>query len=93
MDIRISLNGLEKCEMLTRQEFVPNQHGTPGWSGPKDQQNKTDKFLPVYEVTHVIVNSQKDKGEAHKEHILKDFVPRGFDRIEEIQGEYNQQTR
>ena len=35
-DIRTSLNGLEKCEMLTRQELVPNRRGTPVWSGPKD---------------------------------------------------------
>ena len=35
-DIRTSLNGLEKCEILTRQELVPTQRGTPGWSGPKD---------------------------------------------------------
>ena len=80
--------------MLTSQEIVPSQRGTPGLSGSKDQQNKTDKFLSVYEVMHVIVTSQKDKGEALKEHILKDFVPRGFDaRIEKIQGEYNQQAR
>ena len=35
-DIRTSFNGLEKCEMLTRQELVPNRRGTPVWSGPKD---------------------------------------------------------
>ena len=35
-DIRTSLNGLEKCEMLTRQELVPNRRCTPVWSGPKD---------------------------------------------------------
>ena len=47
-DIRTSLNDLEKCEMLTRQELIPGRRGTPGWSGPKDQQNKTDKFLSVF---------------------------------------------
>ena len=41
-DIQTSLNGLEKCEMLTRQEFEPTRRTTSGWSGPKDQQNKTD---------------------------------------------------
>ena len=46
-DIRISLTGLEKCEMLTRQEFEPTRRTTPGWSRPKDQQNQTDKFLSV----------------------------------------------
>ena len=44
-DIRRSLNGLEKCEILTRQELVPTHTTTTGWSGRKDQQNKTDKFL------------------------------------------------
>ena len=85
-DIRTSLNGLEKCEMLTRQELVPNRRGTPVWSGPKDQQNKTDKFLSVFGVMYTIVNSEKDKGKVLKKHILKDIVPRGVDtRIEEIQ--------
>ena len=44
-DIRTSLNGLEKCEIITRQELVPIHTTTTGWSGRKDQQNKTDKFL------------------------------------------------
>ena len=44
-DIWTSLNDLEKCEMLTRQELIPSRLGTPGCSGPKDQQNKTDTFL------------------------------------------------
>ena len=46
-DIRTSLNGLEKYEMLTRQEFILNRRGTLVWLGPKDQQNKMDKFLSV----------------------------------------------
>ena len=90
-DIWTSLNGLEKCEILTRQELVPTRHSTPGWSRPKDQENKTDKFLSVFGVMYVIVNSRKDKGKALKEHILKDIVPRGFDaRIEEIQEKHQQ---
>ena len=56
-DIRTSLNGLEKCEMLTRLELVSGRRTTPGWSGLKDQQNKTDKFLSVSGAMHVIVNS------------------------------------
>ena len=44
-DIRRSLNGLEKCKILTRQEELVPTCRTAGWSGPKDQQNKTDKFL------------------------------------------------
>ena len=92
-DNRISLNDLEKCEILTRQELVPTRRSTLGWSGNKDQQNKTDKFLLVYGVMYVIVNSRKDKGKALKEHILRNIVPCGFDaRIKEIQGEHNQQT-
>ena len=81
-DMRTSLSGLEKCDMLTRQELVPNRCTTLVWSGPKDQQNKTDKLLSAFWVRHVIVNSKKDKGKALKEHI----VPRGFDaKIEGIQ--------
>ena len=49
-DIRTSLNGLEKCEILTRQELIPTQRGTPGWSGSKVQQNKTDKFLNLWDL-------------------------------------------
>ena len=93
-DIRTSLNDLENCEILTRQELVPTQRSTLGWSGPKDQQNKTDKFLLVYGIMYVIVNSWNNKGKALKEHILRNIVPCRFDaRIEEIQGEHNQQTR
>ena len=58
-DIQTSLNGLEKCEMLTRQELVPSRHGTPGCSEPKDQQDKTDKFLSLLGVMYVIVNSRR----------------------------------
>ena len=29
-DIRTSLNGLEKCEILTRQELILTQRGTTG---------------------------------------------------------------
>ena len=90
-DIRTSLNGLENGEMRTRQELVPTRRSTPGWSGPKDQQNKTDKFLSVYGVMYTIAYSWKDKGKVLKEHILKDIVPRGFDaRIKEIQEEHQQ---
>ena len=85
-DIRTSLNGLEKSEMLTRQELIPSRCASLGWSGPKDQQNKTDKFLSVFGAMYTIVNSQKDKGKMLKKHILKDIVPHGFDaRTEEIQ--------
>ena len=74
-NIWTSLNDLDKCEMLTRQELVPTRHSTSPWSGPKDQQNKTDKFLSFFGVMYIIVNSKKDKGKVLKEHILKDIVP------------------
>ena len=35
-NIRTSLNDLEKCEILIRQELVPTRRTTSGWSGPKD---------------------------------------------------------
>ena len=90
-DIWTSLNGLEKCEILTWQELIPTRRGTPGWSGPKDQQNKKDKFLSFFGVIYVIVNSKKDKGKALQDHILKDILPRGFDaRMEEIQKKHQQ---
>ena len=75
-DIRTSLIGLEKCEMLTRLELETTRR-------------TTDKFLSVYGVMYVIVNSQKDKGKALKEHIPKDIVPCGLDaRIEEMQEQH-----
>ena len=35
--IRTSLNGLGKCEIITRQELIPTRRGTLGWPGSKDQ--------------------------------------------------------
>ena len=40
------------------------------WSGPKDQQNKTDIFLSVYGVMHVIIRSKKSKGKEMKEWMI-----------------------
>ena len=68
------MNSLEKCEILTRKELIPTRRGTLGWSEPKDQQNKTNKFLSAFGVMHVIVKFQKDKGKTLKKHILKDIV-------------------
>ena len=85
------LVGLDKCEIRVRKDFDPTYTTATGWSGPKDQQNKADKFLSVFGVMYVIVKSQKDKGKALKEHILKDIVPRGFDtKIEEVQGKHQE---
>ena len=50
-----------------------------------------DKFLSVFGVMYVIVNSRKDKGKLLKEHILEDIVLRGSDaRIDEIQEKHRQ---
>ena len=57
-NIRTSLNDLDDCEILTRQELVPTRR-TSSWPGPKDYQNKTDKFLSFFGVMYVIVNSKK----------------------------------
>ena len=90
-DIRTSLNGLEKCEMLTRQELVPNRRDTPAWPEPRYQPNKMNKFLLLFGVMYATVNSKKDKGKVLKKLILKDIVRRGFDtRIEEIQEKHRQ---
>ena len=89
--IDTSVAGLYKCEMPTRNDIKTTPHGREGWSGPKDHQNKTDKFLSVFGAMYVIIKSQKDKGKALKKHMLKDIVPLGFDaRIEEIQGKHQQ---
>ena len=90
-DIRTSLNGLEKCEMLTRQELVPNRRDTPAWPEPRYQPNKMNKFLLLFGVMYTTVNSKKDKGKVLKKLILKDIVRRGFDtRIEKIQEKHRQ---
>ena len=85
-DIHTSLNGLEKWKMLTRQQFEPTRFNPPGQSGPKFQENKTDKFLSVYDIIYTITNSRKDRGNAPNEYILKDIVPRGINaKIAEFQ--------
>ena len=90
-NIRTSLNGLEKCQMLTRRELVPTRRSTASWSGPKDQQNKMDKFLSFFGVMYFIAKPKKDKGKGLKDHILKDIIPCGLDaRIEQIQEKHRQ---
>ena len=62
-----------------------------GWSGPKNQQNKTDKFLSLTGTLYVLVDSGKSKRKVLKEQILKYLIPSGFDaRIAEIQEERHQ---
>ena len=84
--ILMSVEELDTLEMPKRDDIKAMVSNPYPWPGPKDQQNKTDKFLSVYGVIYVMVNSRKYKGKVLKEHILKDILPRGFDaRIEEIQ--------
>ena len=77
--------------MPTRNEIKTTSHGTGGWPGARDHQNKTDKFLSVFGVMYIIIKSQNDKGKALKKDILKDIVLRGFDtRLEKIHGKHQQ---
>ena len=46
-DIWTSLNDLEKCKMLIRQELIPSRRGPPGWFGSKDEQNKTGSCMSL----------------------------------------------
>ena len=57
-------------EDQTEREKIPTRSNTPGWSGPKDQQNKTDIFQSVYGVMHVIVGSRKSEGKEMKEWMI-----------------------
>ena len=56
-----SLQKLDKSEICTRADFGATISITNGWSGPKDQQNKTDVFLSFYGVLHVIIESRKER--------------------------------
>ena len=53
-----------------RSNFRATYRSTASWSGPKDQQNKTDVFLSVYGVMHVIIGSKKSKGKEMKEWMI-----------------------
>ena len=84
--ILMSTKGLDNHEMCTRNAFEATLSNPYPWSGPKDQQNKTDVFLSVYGVMHVIVNSRKGRGKELKEFILKDIIPRGLnEKIKQLQ--------
>ena len=57
-----------------------------GYSELKDEKNKTEHFLLIYGIIYVFKNSQKDKGKALKERVLKYIVPLEFNaRIAEVQ--------
>ena len=55
----MSVEGLDKQEMVRRDDMDATVSNPYPWSGPKDQQNKTDIFLSVYGVFYVIVRSKK----------------------------------
>ena len=55
--IDTSVGGLGKCKMPTRNDIKATPYGTGDWSGPKDHQNQTNKFLSVFGVMHVIIKS------------------------------------
>ena len=58
-DIKASTRSEELREEMRERLAIPTGWITPPWSGPKDQQNKTDIFLSVYGVLYVIVRSKK----------------------------------
>ena len=69
-----SITNLHSSETCFREELGATISITNGWPVPKDQQNKTGKFLSVYGMMYAIVNSCKNKGKALKEHIRKDYL-------------------
>ena len=79
--IHTSLENLGKCKMRTRNEFEPTCHTMTCRLEPKDHQNKTDIFLSVYGVMHVIVESQKLKEKELREWVLSEVFPRGFNKM------------
>ena len=48
--------------MFVKQEFEPDWCTTLVWSGPENQQNKTDMFLSIYGVIYTIMSSRKHEG-------------------------------
>ena len=46
--ILMSLRGLDDCEIPTRSAVKETVKNPYPWSGPKDQQNKTDLHLALY---------------------------------------------
>lgn len=82
---------LVSCEKHFRKELGATLSTANGWSAPKDQKNKTDKFISVYGVMHVIVKFCKSKSKFFKEHIINDSAPYGLNiKIAEIQEEHHQ---
>ena len=78
--INTSLEGLNSVE--SRPECVWSiDRTTVGWSGVKCEQCKTDVFLSIYGVMHVVVNCRKSKGKELKNWILIDVIPRGINKL------------
>ena len=75
--IDTSLGNLDKREQRTRSEFKMQ----PVIQGSYPAFQDTDKFLSVYGVMHVIVNSKKSKGKALRDWIFRDIIPRGFNKL------------
>ena len=82
-DIESSLRHLDECEERARSTFNPLPCSARCWTGPKNQQNRTDKFLSAYGVMYVIVNKRKSKGKELKDWILRDVIPRGVNKLME----------
>ena len=81
--IDTSVEDLDKRESRIREEF----ESTPViWESKHHQ--KTNIFLSVYGVMHVLVNSKNSKGKELRQWILSDIIPRGFNqKIEERDAE------
>ena len=85
------MKNLDECEILTRQELGALQSTRLGWSRPKDQQNKTDKFLSVYGVMYAIVNSRNKKGKELRKWILSDIIPQDLnEKMKKLRKNYQQ---
>ena len=52
-DIESSLRHLDECEERARSTFNPLPCSARCWTGPKNQQNRTDKFLSAYGATRM----------------------------------------
>ena len=59
--IYTSVEGLDKCEMPTRNDIKAMVSNPYPWPGPKDQQSKTDMLLSAYGVIYAIIKSKKPK--------------------------------
>ena len=90
-DIKASTKSEELREEMRERLTIPTGWITPPWSGPKDQQNKTDIFLSVYGAFYVIVRSKKPKRKELREWVMRDIIPRGLnDKIKELKDKHDE---